>query len=200
MVAERVRLPNWAYQNEPSIERLRIMAWTKAIIKTTLLCSLLFTMVSCTVSGFGLAPISSIDYNRVKTIQIDDFANHAEYVYGPLASTFNDKLKDLFIQQTRLKLVDTGGDLVIDGEITGYNQYNEAIDASGYSSKVKLTLTISVNYQNTTNEEENFTNRTFTAFQTYDSSRLLTDVQDELITILVKDIAEQIYNSTVANW
>ena len=200
MVAERVRLPNWAYQNEPFIERLRIMAWTKAIIKTTLLCSLLFTMVSCTVSGFGLAPISSIDYNRVKTIQIDDFANHAEYVYGPLASTFNDKLKDLFIQQTRLKLVDTGGDLVIDGEITGYNQYNEAIDASGYSSKVKLTLTISVNYQNTTNEEENFTNRTFTAFQTYDSSRLLTDVQDELITILVKDIAEQIYNSTVANW
>ena len=200
MAAERVRLPNWAYQNEPSIERLRIMAWTKAIIKTTLLCSLLFTMVSCTVSGFGLAPISSIDYNRVKTIQIDDFANHAEYVYGPLASTFNDKLKDLFIQQTRLKLVDTGGDLVIDGEITGYNQYNEAIDASGYSSKVKLTLTISVNYQNTTNEEENFTNRTFTAFQTYDSSRLLTDVQDELITILVKDIAEQIYNSTVANW
>ena len=200
MAAERVRLPSWAYQNEPFIERLRIMAWTKAIIKTTLLCSLLFTMVSCTVSGFGLAPISSIDYNRVKTIQIDDFANHAEYVYGPLASTFNDKLKDLFIQQTRLKLVDTGGDLVIDGEITGYNQYNEAIDASGYSSKVKLTLTISVNYQNTTNEEENFTNRTFTAFQTYDSSRLLTDVQDELITILVKDIAEQIYNSTVANW
>jgi hypothetical protein len=57
-----------------------------------------------------------------------------------------------------------------------------------------------VNYQNTTNEEENFSNRSFSAFQTYDSSRLLTDVQDELITILVKDIAEQIYNSTVANW
>ena len=97
-------------------------------------------MVSCTVSGFGLAPISSIDYNRVKTIQIDDFANHAEYVYGPLATTFNDKMKDLFIQQTRLQLFNTGGDLIIDGEITGYNQYNEAIDASGYSSKVKLTL------------------------------------------------------------
>lgn len=176
------------------------MDWIKATIRTTLLCSLLFLVVSCTVSGFGLSPISSIDYNRVKTIQIDDFANRAEYVYGPLATTFNDKMKDLFIQQTRLQLVNTGGDLIIDGEITGYNQYNEAIDASGYSSKVKLTLTVSVNHQNTTNEEENFANRTFTAFQTYDSSRLLTDVQDELITILVKDIAEQIYNSTVANW
>ena len=176
------------------------MAWIKAIVKTMLLSSLLLVVVSCTITGFGLAPISSIDYSRVKTVQIDDFANHAEYVYGPLATAFNDKLKDLFMQQTRLQLVSSGGDLVIDGEITGYNQYNEAIDASGYSSKVKLTLTIVVNYQNTKNEEDNFSNRTFTAFQTYDSSRLLTEVQDELITILVKDIAEQIYNSTVANW
>jgi len=176
------------------------MAWIKIIVKVLILSSLSLVVTSCAIRGFGLAPITSIDYSRVKTIQIDDFPNRAEYVYGPLATTFNDKLKDLFMQQTRLQLVNTGGDLVIDGEITGYNQFNEAIDASGYSSKVKLTLTIKVNYENTTNEEENFTNRTFTAFQTYDSSRLLTEVQDELITILVKDIAEQIYNSTVANW
>ena len=176
------------------------MVWIKIIVKVLILTSLSLLVTSCAIRGFGLAPITSIDYSRVKTIQIDDFPNRAEYVYGPLATTFNDKLKDLFMQQTRLQLVNTGGDLVIDGEITGYNQFNEAIDASGYSSKVKLTLTIKVNYENTTNEEENFTNRTFTAFQTYDSSRLLTEVQDELITILVKDIAEQIYNSTVANW
>jgi len=164
-----------------------------------MLLSLVVLAQSCQVS-MGLAPISSIDYNKVKTVQITDFPNRAEYVYGPLAAAFNDKLKDLFMQQTRLQLVDNGGDLVIDGEITGYNQYNEAIDASGYSSKVKLTLTIKVNYVNNSNHEEDFENRTFTAFQTYDSSQLLTAVQDELITILVKDISEQIYNSTVANW
>lgn len=161
--------------------------------------SLLVLMQSCQVS-LGLAPISSIDYSKVKTVQITDFPNHAEYVYGPLASTFNDKLKDLFMRQARLRLVDNDGDLVIDGEITGYNQYNEAIDASGYSSKVKLTLTIKVNYVNNSNHEDDFENMTFTAFQTYDSSQLLTAVQDDLITLLVKDITEQIYNSTVANW
>ena len=37
-------------------------------------------------------------------------------------------------------------------------------------------------------------------FQTYDSSKLLTEVQDQLITLMVKDIAEQIFNATVANW
>lgn len=148
---------------------------------------------------FGLAPVSSIDYNKVKTISIADFQNRAEYVYAPLATEFNQKLKDMFIQQTRLTLVNSGGDLEIDGEITGYNQYNESVDASGYSSKVKVTLTVNVRYVNNTNHEEDFEQQ-FSAFQTYDSSQLLTDVQDGLIAVMVKDIAEQIFNATVANW
>ena len=64
---------------------------------------------------------------------------------------------------------------------------------------MKLTLTVKVRYVNNTNHEEDF-DQQFSAFQTYDSSQLLTDVQDQLITLMVKDIAEQIYNATVANW
>ena len=152
----------------------------------------------CRVS-IGLAPISSIDYSKVKTVSIATFQNQAEYVYAPLAIEFNQKLKDMFIQQTRLQMVNSGGDLEIDGEITGYNQYNESVDASGFSSKVKLTLTVNVRYVNNTNHEEDFEQK-FSAFQTYDSSKLLTQVQDELITVMVKDITEQIFNATVANW
>lgn len=174
------------------------MDWIKRIVQGIACLSLLVVVTSCRVS-IGLAPISSIDYSKVKTISIADFQNRAEYVYAPLATEFNQKMKDMFIQQTRLQLVDSGGDLDIDGEITGYNQYNEAVDASGYSSKVKLTLTVNVRYVNNTNHEEDF-ERQFSAFQTYDSSQLLTAVQDQLITVMVKDIAEQIYNATVANW
>lgn len=174
------------------------MGWIKKIVYGTSLLSLLLLVSSCRIS-MGLAPITSIDYTKVKTISIADFQNRAEYVYAPLATEFNQKLKDMFIQQTRLQLVNSGGDLDIDGEITGYNQYNEAVDASGYSSKVKLTLTVNVRYVNNSNHEEDFEQQ-FSAFQTYDSSQLLTVVQDQLITLMVKDIAEQIYNATVANW
>lgn len=163
------------------------------------LISLTVIMVACKVS-LGLAPISSIDYSKVHTMQIVDFQNHADYVYGPLATTLNDQMKDLFMRQTRLSLVNTNGDIVIEGEITGYNQFNEAIDASGYSSKVRLTLTVNVSFTNNTNHEEDFENRTFSAFQTYDATQLLTAVQDQLIEVMVKDISEQIFNSTVANW
>ena len=174
------------------------MDWIKKIALITALVGLVLVVYSCRIS-LGLAPISSIDYTKVKTISIGEFQNRAEYVYAPLASEFNQKLKDMFIQQTRLRLVNSGGDLEIDGEITGYNQYNESVDASGYSSKVKLTLTVNVRYVNNTNHEEDFEQQ-FSAFQLYDSSQLLTAVQDQLITLMVKDITEQIFNATVANW
>lgn len=175
------------------------MAWIKKIaIAVTLVCVVL-AVYSCRIS-LGLAPITSIDYSKVKTITIRDFQNVADYVYAPLAIEFNQRLRDMFTQQTQLRLVDSGGDLEIGGEITGYNQFNESVDASGFSSKVKLTLTVSVTYVNNVDHKDDFENQQFTAFQTYDSSQLLTDVQDGLITVMVKDITEQIFNSTVANW
>ena len=131
------------------------MDWIKKAAFASLLVSLLFLVNSCSMK-LGLAPISSIDYTKVKTISIADFQNRAEYVYAPLATEFNQKMKDMFIQQTRLQLVNSGGDLEIDGEITGYNQYNESVGASGYSSKVKVTLTVNVRYTNNTNHEEDF--------------------------------------------
>ena len=175
------------------------MTWSKNLVHGAWMMALAVIMVACKVS-LGLAPISSIDSSKVHTMQIVDFPNHAEYVYGPLATTLNDQMKDLFMRQTRLSLVNNNGDIVIEGEIVGYNQFNEAIDASGYSSKVRLTLTVKVSFTNNTNHEEDFEDRTFTAFQTYDASQLLTAVQDQLIEVMVKDISEQIFNSTVANW
>ena len=162
------------------------------------LCALPVLVTSCKIQ-LGLAPITSIDYNKVKTVSIAEFQNQSEYVYAPLAIQFNQELKDMFIQQTRLQLVNSGGDLEISGEITGYNQYNQGVDASGYSSEVKLTLTVNVRYVNNTNHEEDFEQQ-FSAFQTYESTQLLTAVQDQLIPLMIEDITEQIFNSTVANW
>lgn len=174
------------------------MDWIKKVTLVAALVGLVCVVYSCRIS-LGLAPISSIDYSKVKTITIAEFPNRAEYVYAPMATEFNQKLKDMFIQQTRLQLVNANGDLEIDGEITGYNQYNESVAADGYASKVKLTMTVNVRFVNNTNHEEDFEQQ-FSAFQTYDSSLLLTDVQDDLINKMIKDITEQIFNATVANW
>ncbi|KAA6318617.1 hypothetical protein EZS27_031399, partial [termite gut metagenome] len=142
---------------------------------------------------------ASINYDKVKTISIADFPIKATYVYTPLGTRFNEELKDIFIRQTRLKLVSVNADMEIDGEITGYTQHNEAIRSDGYASETKLTITINARFTNNTNHTEDF-ERQFSAFRTYDSSQLLTTVQDDLIAQMTKDITEQIFNATVANW
>lgn len=145
---------------------------------------------------------SSINYDRVKTISIAEFPIQAEYVYAPLGVKFNEEIKNIFVRQTRLKVLsgNKNADLQIDGEITGYNQYNQAVSSEGYASEVKLTLTVNVRFVNNTNHEEDFNDRSFSAYRTYDANKLLTDVQDVLIEEMVKEIVEQIFNATVANW
>lgn len=173
------------------------MDWIKKIMGGTLLAGLTVVAIACTVSYKFSG--GNINYDKVKTISIADFPIKSDYVYAPLATKFNEDLKDMFIRQTRLQLVNHNADLEIDGEITGYNQYNQAVSADGFSSETKLTITVNVRFVNNTNHAEDFEQQ-FSAFRTYDSRELLTAVQDRLIAEMTKEITDQIFNATVANW
>ena len=59
------------------------MVWIKKIMPVIALCALPFLVTSCKIQ-LGLAPITSIDYNKVKTVSIAEFQNQSEYVYAPL--------------------------------------------------------------------------------------------------------------------
>ncbi len=167
----------------------------KVIILTQLLIVLLLN--GCTVSyKFNGA---SIDYTKTKTISVADFPNIAESVYPPLASTFTEALKDIYVRQTRLQLVKDGGDLQLEGEITGYTLTPLAISADSYSAETKLTLTVRVRFTNNVNPDDSY-EKQYTASQNFSSDQMLTDVQDELITTMVQEITESIYNDTVAKW
>ena len=161
------------------------------------LTSLLILLASCTVSyKFNGA---SIDYSKTKTIQIDNFPIRSTYVWAPMQSIFQNKLTDLYASQTKLQQVKRGGDLQLAGEITGFDQFNKAISSSGYSSQVQLKMTVNVRFVNNANHAEDF-ERPFSATAEYESSQQLVNVQEELVTEMVKDITEQIFNATVANW
>jgi len=173
------------------------MDWNKLIKSLFITTLVMLTGVSCTVSyKFNGA---SINYDKVKTITITNFENRALYQYGPMAPAFNTQLQDVFAQQTRLQFVRRGGDLEISGEITAYDQYNKSVSAEGHSAQVELKMTVNVRFVNNTNHSEDFEQQ-FSATQTYDSSLQLSAVQDELVTAMIKDITDQIFNATVANW
>ena len=142
---------------------------------------------------------SSIDYTTTKTITIAEFPIRSSYVWGPMQSIFNNHLKDLFANHTRLVQVKRNGDLKIEGEITQYNQRNKSVSSEGYSSLTELSMTVAVRFTNNVNHDEDF-EQSFTATASYDSRQSLNSVQESLVTEMVEDITEQIFNATVANW
>lgn len=142
---------------------------------------------------------ASIDYTKTKTIQIADFPNRASYVWGQMAPIFNEQLKDKYAKQTRLIQVKRNGDLKLEGEITKYEQRNKSVSAEGYSAQTELSMTVKVKFTNNVNPSENF-DQSFTAQKSYDSRQQLNAVQEELVTAMVEEICDQIFNATVANW
>lgn len=157
----------------------------------------LLIIAGCTVSYKFTG--ASIDYTRVKTISLAQFQNRAAYQWGPMATMFNEALSDMFVQQTKLEQVRQGGDLHLEGEITAYDQLNKSISSDGYSAMVQLKMTVNVRFTNNTDHEDDF-ERSFSATRDFDATQSLDSVQEELVTQMIKEIVESIFNAAVADW
>ncbi len=176
------------------------MAWNKKHLLR--LCTLLVMAIglsACSISYKFNG--SSIDYTKVRTISFETFPNRSVgFVWGPMESMFNTALQDIYMQQTRLEQVKRDGDLQLSGEITNYDAYNKGVGADGYSTMAELRMTVRVTFTNKSNPQENFEAQQFSASREYDASQQLSAVQDELVNQMIKDIVDQIFNATVANW
>ncbi|EFM03025.1 LptE family protein [Hoylesella marshii] len=170
------------------------MDWTiNKVAAGLLLVFLSACKVSYTFNG------ASIDYTKTRTITIVDFPIRSSYVWGPMAPLFNNQLKDQFASHTRLVQVKRNGDLQIEGEIIQYQQRNKGVSSEGYSAQTELSITVNVRFINKTNHKQDF-ERQFTATSSYETTRSLNSVQEQLVGQMVKDLTDQIFNATVANW
>lgn len=160
--------------------------------------ALILIVISCRVSyQFNGA---SIDYSKVKTMEIRQFQNQALDVYPQLAIVFNEKLQDVFTRNTKLNFVtNQAADLELDGEITGYNLMPMAVKEDAYASQTRLTVTVKIRFRNNVNPNED-KEETFSAYRDFQSDVLFSNIRDELIEQLTKDIVDQIFNATLSNW
>lgn len=169
----------------------------KILLFTTLPLLILMLLPSCSLPKYSFTG-TNINYDLIKTIQIDKVANRAPYGWASMEAMLNNKLQDVYANQTRLRLVKRGGDLHVAGEITGYDQYNKGISADGYASQVQLRMTVNIRF---TNAKTNVNwEKQFSATSQYDATQQLTAVQERLVTEMVNDICDQIFNATVGDW
>lgn len=182
---------------ENRFERLSNFYQGHIVLYTTLFLFLALLLPACSISyKFNGA---NINYQTTHSISIADFPNNAAMVNPTLSNNLTESIRDIYQRQTRLQILRKGGDLELEGEIIGYEISQGAISTDSYASESKLTISVTVHYTNNINPEESF-DKTYSAYQTFDASRLLTDVQDELCSVIIKEIAENIYNDTVAKW
>ena len=167
-------------------------------LKLILLACLLVLLASCSFKGYKFNG-ASVDYSKTKTIQIADFPIRSSYVWGPMGPLFNNRLKDQFADHTKLIQVKRNGDMKIEGELTQYTQCNKAVTCEGASAQTELSMTVNVRFTNTKNHAEDF-EKQFTATASYETTRSLNSVQEELVMQMTKDLVDQIFNATVANW
>lgn len=150
--------------------------------------------VSYSFSGASISP-------DVKTVSIKTFQNVAPLAQPTLSQTFTESLKDIFITQTNLTLVEKGGDLQFEGKITGYSVTPVAIQGSQVStaSLNRLSITVQVKFINTKDEKQNF-EQTFTRFADFDASKNLATIENELTKDINSQLSQDIFNRAVTNW
>ncbi len=136
---------------------------------------------------------------EAKTISIGFFPNKAKLVEPTLSPTFTDILRDKFTTQLNLNMVDRGGDLDIQGEITDYKTTPVAIQGDQTAALNRLTITVKARYTNKYEPDKDF-EKTFTEFADYSSTEDFNSVKDNLIQIISNALADDIFNKCVVNW
>ena len=153
-------------------------------------------MVGCTVkyslSGASIPP-------DAKTFSVAYFPNNAPMVAPILSATLTDELTQRFASRTNLVQVDEGGDFAFEGEIVGYSSTTSSVSSGDYALQNRLSITIKVKFTNAIDDKMSF-NKNFSAYADYDSTKLLNEVESELIPQIVEQLVTDIFQASASNW
>ena len=143
-------------------------------------------------TGASIAP-------EVKTVSVQYFPNYAPLIQPTLSQAFTEMLKDKFLSETGLILVDGTGDMNFEGAITGYSVSPLAIQANETAALNRLTITVNVKFTNAKDEKQDFES-SFSKYEDYESSLNLSSVEEGLIKQINAQLVEAIFNKAVVNW
>lgn len=164
-------------------------------------------VISIFISTIVLAPACKMSYSftganlspAIKTYTVYYFPNRARLVNPTLSQVFTEDLRDKLRRQTSLNELSENGDIVFEGQITGYEVRPMSIQKDDLAAQNRLTITVKLKYTNSKAPEENF-DKTFSAYEDYDSNQSISDVEDDLSMEIVKKLTDDIFNATIANW
>ncbi len=154
-----------------------------------------FVLAACGIYKFNDTSIAP----DVHTISVYTIENRAMKVNPTLSNTLTVALQDQYRRLTKLEMLEEGGDLEVSGFITSYEVTPTAVTSQEIAAQNRLTVTVKITFRNNKHEEEDF-EKSFAAYQDYDSNLSLDSVEAQLVDEIVEILVEDIFNATVANW
>ncbi len=134
------------------------------------------------------------------TIVVTTFPNNAATVNPQLSQKLSDDLRNMFSGQTSLSVLTTGdGDMELGGEIVGYDTRASALSSSDEVSMNRLTVTIKVHFVNNIDHDADF-DQQFSRYRDYPASQDFSSVEAGLVSEIVSELCEDVFNKAVVNW
>ncbi|HEX9979760.1 MAG TPA: LptE family protein [Flavobacterium sp.] len=135
-----------------------------------------------------------------ETFQVNYFQNNAELIEPGIERTFTQRLQNLIQNQTNLNLVNNGGDLLYEGEITDFRISPMTATADQRAAQNRLTIAVNVRFVNKRKEDDNFEKRFSFYFDYPGTDQLVGARLTEALDIIFERITQDIFNESLAKW
>jgi len=158
-----------------------------------LVITMILTLSSCITFKGTTIPI------EVKTFYVETPVVKELNAPPELAQLFMETLRLKIRQQSNLVYNENDPDVIFSPVINRYTVNAVAPQEGDVVAFNRLDVSVTINYENIHNEEDNFS-KAFSAFQDYNATGNLQDLEDGLIEVIFDDITERVFNDTFSDW
>ncbi len=177
----------------PPMRKSRASRWQMLIVFLILNSSFLIT--SCGVYSFSGTTLSP----DIKTVTINNFTLQTAGGPANLPLTLTEKLKEYYQRYTSLKVLPTGGDMTLEGTVTGYDLIAVAPTASDQAGLNRLQVTIQVRFTNAKDDTKSF-DQPFSFYKDFPQNQTLSQNEGQLIPVILDQLVLDVFNKTAADW
>jgi hypothetical protein len=160
----------------------------------TLALTLTLLAQGCPYSFTGGKPKAGLE-----TVTVNLFDNNASLVNPTLAVDMTEAIKDKFIAQSNLRLVNFEGDMQFEGQVVQYDVRPVAIQGNETAASNRLTVGLKVKYTCEKYPEDSW-DKVFSQFSDFSSTLSLNNVEGDLVKDIVDRLAQDIFNKALSNW
>ena len=165
----------------------------------------MFLILACGTLGVGCkVQMGFKDANTSKydgrSISIDFIENVSSLAPSTLSQTFTEDLREIYLIQSKMNLVEQQGEVLLTGNIVGYDVTPVNITSTeDNSASNRLTIKVKIKCVNSIDPDAEF-EQVFSRFADFDSGVSLSDVEDALIEEINDQLTQDIFNLTFGDW